>query len=59
LFVPRHPSTRTRLDRIEASEQKLDLPALIQMAVEALQTIDMRFPEVPKEAPSSKALLDV
>ena len=59
LFVPRHPSTRTRLDRIEASEQKLDLPALIQMAVEAVQTVDMRFPEVPKEAPSSKALLDV
>ena len=59
LFVPRHPSTRARLDRIEASEAKLDLPALIEMAVEEAQTVDMRFPEAPQHAPSGKALLDV
>lgn len=59
LFVPRHPSTRARLDRIEASEQKLDIPALIQMAMEAVQTVDLRFPEVSQEMPSGKALLDV
>ncbi len=59
LFVPRHPSTRARLDRIEASEEKLDIPALIQMAMDAVQTVDLRFPDVPAQTPSSKALLDV
>ncbi len=59
LFVPRHPATRAQSDRIEASEQKLDIPALIQMALDAVQTVDMRFPEVPKAATSGKALLDV
>ncbi len=59
LFVPRHPNTRARLDRIEASEHKLDIPALIQMAVDAVQTVDIRFPEVPTKGPLGKALLDV
>lgn len=59
LFVPRHPSTRVQLDRIEASEQKLDLPALVHMALEAIRTVNVRFPEVPKEATLGKALLDV
>lgn len=58
LFVPRHPATRAQSDRIEASEAKLDIPALIQMALEAIETVNMRFPEVPQET-SSKALLDV
>jgi thiamine biosynthesis protein ThiI len=59
LFVPRHPSTRTQVDRIEASEARLDLAAFIQMAAEAVQTVDMRFPETPKKVPLGKALLDV
>jgi thiamine biosynthesis protein ThiI len=59
LFVPRHPSTRVQADRIAASEQRLDIPALIQMAMDAVQTVDIRFPEVSKKAPSSKAFLDV
>jgi thiamine biosynthesis protein ThiI len=59
LFVPRHPSTRVQPDRIAASEARLDIPALVQMAVDAVQTVDLRFPEVPRQVPSSKALLDV
>lgn len=59
LFVPRHPATRARLDRIEASEQKLDIHALIHLALEAVETVDMRFPEVPKAVSLGKTLLDV
>ena len=46
LFVPRHPATRTTLDRIEAIEQPLDMNALLQMALQGVQTIDMQFPQV-------------
>ncbi len=59
LFVPRHPATRAQPARIEASEAKLDIPALIQMALEAIETVDMRFPEIPQAAASGKTLLDV
>jgi thiamine biosynthesis protein ThiI len=59
LFVPRHPSTRVQPDRIAASEARLDIPALVQMAMDAVQTVDVRFPEVPRHVPSGKALLDV
>ena len=45
LFVPRHPATRTTLDRIEAIEQPLDMDALLQMALQGVQTIDMQFPQ--------------
>ncbi len=59
LFVPRHPSTRARLDHIEASEQKLDIPTLIQTAVDTAETVDLRFPDMPKDVTSSKALFNV
>ncbi len=51
LFVPRHPSTRAQPDRIEASEGKLDLPALVQMALDAVQMVDIRFPEASRAEP--------
>jgi len=50
LFVPRHPATRARPDRIEALEQSLDLPALMQLALDGMQTVDLQFPEVREAA---------
>jgi thiamine biosynthesis protein ThiI len=50
LFVPRHPATRAQPDRIEALEQSLDLPALMQLALEGMQTVDWQFPEVREAA---------
>lgn len=50
LFVPRHPATRAPLERIEATEQKLDVPALVQMALDGVETSEMYFPEVCEPA---------
>jgi thiamine biosynthesis protein ThiI len=44
LFVPRHPATRTRLADIEAVEQALETPALVQMALDGVQTVSLQFP---------------
>ena len=46
LFVPRHPATRAVPERVEAMEQELDLPGLIQLAIDDTQTADMHFPEI-------------
>jgi len=46
LFVPRHPATRTTLADIEAAEQALDTPALVQMALDGVQTVELCFPDV-------------
>lgn len=46
LFVPRHPATRTTVAAIEAAEQALDTPALVQMALDGVQTVEFRFPDV-------------
>src|SRR6266446_7798214 len=46
LFVPRHPATRTTLAEIEAAEQALDTPALVQMALDGVQTVELHFPDV-------------
>lgn len=45
LFVPRHPATRTTLAAIEDAEQALDTPALVQMALDGLQTMELHFPK--------------
>jgi thiamine biosynthesis protein ThiI len=45
LFVPRHPATRTTLTDIEAAEQALDTPALVQMALDGVQTVELHFPD--------------
>jgi thiamine biosynthesis protein ThiI len=44
LFVPRHPATRAIPAHIEAAEAKLDMSALIDMALANLQTHDHHFP---------------
>src|SRR5262245_15044051 len=45
LFVPRHPATRTTLADIEAAEQALDTSALVQMALDGVQTVELHFPD--------------
>jgi thiamine biosynthesis protein ThiI len=44
LFVPRHPATRTTLADIEAAEKALDTPALLHIALDKVQTVELRFP---------------
>lgn len=46
LFVPRYPATRTTLAAIETAEQALDTPALVQMALDGVQTVELHFPDV-------------
>jgi thiamine biosynthesis protein ThiI len=53
LFVPRHPATRARPDRIETLEHGLDLAALIQLALEGMQTVNLQYPEIRKAAIAS------
>jgi thiamine biosynthesis protein ThiI len=53
LFVPRHPATRTTLKAIEAAEQALDTPALLRLALDGVQTVEWRFPEVSALVPTS------
>src|SRR5215467_305270 len=45
LFVPRHPATRTTLADMEAAEQALDTPTLVQMALDGMQTVELHFPD--------------
>lgn len=52
LFVPRHPATRTLLKPIETAEQRLDIPALVDMALSGVQTREFHFP--PASAPQAK-----
>jgi thiamine biosynthesis protein ThiI len=52
LFVPRHPATRAALEPIEAAEARLDLPALVDLAVSGTQTREFAFP--PVETPQAK-----
>jgi len=49
LFVPRHPVTRARLDRIEAAEAALDVPALVDAAVEASVVERFAYPVERRE----------
>ncbi len=41
VFLPRHPLTKPRLDRIEKSESALDVQALVDAAVESEEIIDI------------------
>ena len=44
LFTPRYPATRAGRARTEAAESGLDIPALVQRAVDAAVVEDFRFP---------------
>ena len=39
LFVPKHPDTKPKLERIELSETRLDVDRLIKEAVEGTEVI--------------------
>ena len=39
VFLPKHPTTKPKLEKILASESKLDVEALVEAAVEAKETI--------------------
>jgi thiamine biosynthesis protein ThiI len=45
LFVPRHPSTRLRIDRAHAAEEPLDIPALVAAALAGAQVETFTFPK--------------
>ncbi len=53
LFVPRNPATRTTLADIEAAEHALDTPALVQMALDGVQTVALHFPDAKVAAPTA------
>ena len=42
VFLPKHPTTKPKLERILESESRLDCQALIQAAVESAETVDIR-----------------
>lgn len=44
LFTPRHPMTSVRRDQVEAVEQTLDIPAMVDGAVEAAMLERFQFP---------------
>jgi thiamine biosynthesis protein ThiI len=44
LFVPRHPTTGAALAQVEALERRLDLPALLDMAISRHHTVALAFP---------------
>ena len=39
MFVPKHPVTRPALEKIEKSEKLLDCEALIERAMQTVETI--------------------
>jgi thiamine biosynthesis protein ThiI len=43
VFLPKHPTTKPKLDRILESESKLDCEALIEAAIEAKEIVNI-FP---------------
>lgn len=40
LFVPRHPQTKPRLEKIEASERRVDFDALIERGLEQMEVVE-------------------
>jgi thiamine biosynthesis protein ThiI len=44
LFVPAHPSTRTRLDDIRKIERDLEISALIKQGVDKAELSEFSFP---------------
>ncbi|MDQ3068626.1 MAG: tRNA 4-thiouridine(8) synthase ThiI [Acidobacteriota bacterium] len=50
LFTPKHPATRSTVERVEAAERALDAGALMQAAVAGAAVRDFRFPMVKSVA---------
>lgn len=49
LFVPRHPTTRARIEKIRAAESALDVSALVHAAVSGAEIERFRFPGAGSE----------
>ena len=43
IFVPKHPETKPKLDRIKMSEQNLDYEALVQRAIDGVEVVDVSY----------------
>ena len=41
MFLPKHPTTKPRLERILASEGKLDAEGLIEAALNSAEVVDI------------------
>lgn len=46
VFLPKHPVTKPKLDRIEQSESALDVEALVKAAVESEEVVDISFDSI-------------
>jgi thiamine biosynthesis protein ThiI len=44
LFTPKHPATASTIEELETAEAKLDIPALVQMAIDKLEEARFAFP---------------
>ena len=42
VFLPKHPATKPKLEKILESESKLDVEALVEAAIEKLEVIDIK-----------------
>ncbi len=51
LFVPAHPSTRTRLDTIRKIERAFDLGAMVKRGLEKAELSEVTFPFAPAPPP--------
>ena len=43
IFVPKHPETKPKLDKIQLSEQNLDYEALMQRAIDGVEVVDVSY----------------
>jgi tRNA uracil 4-sulfurtransferase len=50
LFVPPHPATRMTVDEAADAEAALDIPSLIQQALQTATVLEFTFPELPGAA---------
>ncbi|HLK10879.1 MAG TPA: tRNA uracil 4-sulfurtransferase ThiI [Candidatus Binatia bacterium] len=55
LFVPRHPATRAQPGAVAAAEARIEVPALIALAVEGVERTVLRYPERPAGARRAEA----
>ncbi len=44
VFLPKHPTTKPKLEKIIESESKLDVEALVNAAVESMELVPIRLP---------------
>ena len=55
LFTPRFPATRASREGVERAERALDVPALVQAAIDAREIVDVRFPPRADRAGAGQA----